>query len=160
MLRAIQTILIVCAVIGVLYVGFRWFQGGAITEFIEPNLHIVRIGENVISVRVADTENLRKRGLSGVKELPVKQGMLFVFDTTERHGIWMEGMIMSIDIIWIDESFRVVGIEHSVSPETYPKIFKPPVPVRYVIETSATYTDTFGVRVGDEADVHKWASKQ
>ena len=75
-------------------------------------------------------------------------GMLFVFATNERHGLWMKDMLFAIDIIWIDESLTVVGIERGVSPDTYPRTFRPPVPVRYAIETSSGYTDFYGISVG------------
>lgn len=42
--------------------------------------------------------------------------MLFVFDKSERHGFWMKNCKVSLDIIWMDEGFRVVDIAHDQKP--------------------------------------------
>jgi uncharacterized membrane protein (UPF0127 family) len=77
-----------------------------------------------LSVEVADTPAERGRGLSGREMLPENSGMLFVFDTPGRYGFWMYGMKFPLDIIWIDESLRVVYFVENAQPcvnicETY-----------------------------------------
>ncbi len=119
-----------------------------IREIFAPGAQIAIVGEIPVKVEIVDTPDARTKGLSGRAELTGVDGMLFVFDTTERHGIWMKDMKFPIDIIWIDESFKVVAVDRGVIPETYPKTFRPPVPVRYVIETNDNFTDTFGIGVG------------
>lgn len=88
-------------------------------------------------VEVADTEASRERGLSGHAPLNDSEGMLFVFDTDARWGIWMKDMSFPLDIVWADAGGRIVHIERDVSPDTYPRIFAPPVPARYVVELPA-----------------------
>ncbi len=123
-------------------------QGVSIREIFSPGTSIAHVGEIPISVEIVDSLEERRQGLSGRTEMKTS-GMLFVFDEPGYHQIWMKDMLFPIDIIWIDESLTVVGVERGVRPETYPKTFVPPVPVLYAIETEERYTDTFGIGVGN-----------
>lgn len=98
---------------------------------------------------VADDQAKRAQGLSGVREMADNEVKLFIFNTDERHGFWMKDMLFSIDMIWVNKDLEIVHIEHSVSPETYPESFRPPVPARYVIETVAGFAQTHSLTVGD-----------
>jgi uncharacterized protein len=90
----------------------------------------------------------RKRGLSGRQSLEPTEGMLFVFSDDDHHGIWMKDMRFPIDIIWIDGEGTVVDVEHAARPESYPHIFEPSTPARYVIETNAHFAESFGIDQG------------
>jgi len=60
----------------------------------------------VFSVSIADDEAERIKGLAGVASLGPQEGKLFDFDTEEKWGIWMKGMKIPIDIIWLNEKAR------------------------------------------------------
>ena len=83
----------------------------------------------------------RQKGLSGTSELPKGQGLLFVFDTPGKHGIWMKEMNYPIDIYWFDQDFRLVDKALSVKPETYPDVFYPKDDALYVLETKVGELD-------------------
>jgi len=108
------------------------------------------VGTTTLSALVSDTEDLRAKGLSGFSRLGRDQAMLFIFPSLGNWGFWMKDMNFSIDILWLDEDFRIITIEKSVAPSTYPKIFFPKSLARYVIELNAGTTDLFGVTIGDE----------
>ena len=110
---------------------------------------IVRVGNVPIRVEVADTDELRARGLGGRDSLGATNGMLFIFDKSDYHRFWMKDMRLLIDIIWISEDLRVVDITRSIAPDTYPQIFEPSVPARFVLETNANYAESFGIAIGD-----------
>jgi uncharacterized membrane protein (UPF0127 family) len=101
---------------------------------------------------VADTAALRERGLSGRKGLAENEAMLFVFDNIGRPGFWMQDMLFSIDMLWLDSTKRVVYIVPNIGPETYPKVFKPPTDAQYVLEVSAGNAAKIGIQVGDVAE--------
>ncbi len=148
MIHKIQiAVLLALIPIGALYL-YAEHQGITIQQIFSPGVTVAHVGEIPITVEVVDTPELRTQGLSGRKGLKTS-GMLFVFDTSDYHGIWMKDMLFPIDIIWIDESLHVIGIEENVRPDTYPRTFRPPVPARYAIETVENYVDTFGIGVGD-----------
>ncbi len=86
---------------------------------------------------VVTTETAQEQGLSGRSLVPENYGMLFVFDHKFRVGFWMKDMLVPIDIIWLSDSGTILGVEDSISPDTYPKSVYPPEPVRYVLEVRA-----------------------
>ena len=101
-----------------------------------------------VPVEVADTHIKRTQGLSEREELSEDSGLLFVFEKSDRHGIWMRDMHFPIDIIWIGEDGRIVDIKQNVSPDTYPQIFQPQEPARYVLEVNAGFTEQHGIEIG------------
>ena len=105
--------------------------------------------EGDIKFEIVDTPAKQTLGLSGRTSVPDHYGMLFAFPEPQIAGFWMKDMHVSIDIIWLSDTGVIVGIEHSVSPETYPNVFNPPVPISYVLETRAGYAMERGWKVGD-----------
>jgi uncharacterized protein len=101
-----------------------------------------------LEFEVVASPEARAQGLSGRSEVPPGYGMLFVFDAPERYGFWMKDMLVSIDIIWLDNDGTIIGIEENVSPATYPKPFYPPRAVRLVLETKAGEARAQGWGVG------------
>ena len=109
----------------------------------------VFLGGKTFSMEIADTDLLREHGLSGHKPLSDRQGMIFIFNKPDLYGFWMKDMLFPLDIIWLDENFKINHIEKSVLPETYPKVFYPEEKSLYVLEVSAGSMDSLGVKVGD-----------
>lgn len=88
-------------------------------------------------IEIADTPFAREQGLSGRTEISEDYGMLFIFPEKGDYGFWMKDMKVPIDVFWIADDGTIVGIEHELSPDTYPEAVYPPLPVRYVLETKA-----------------------
>ncbi|MEK7602088.1 MAG: DUF192 domain-containing protein [Patescibacteria group bacterium] len=125
---------------------------------------LILIGNSVLSYRggvkdiasvidgfqyeIAKTDSEKERGLSGRPYIQDNYGMLFVFDTPGNYGFWMKDMLVSIDIIWLSDNGTILGINPSVTPATYPNVFYPPSPVRYVLETRTDYAHDAGWVVG------------
>ncbi|HWH07305.1 MAG TPA: DUF192 domain-containing protein [Candidatus Paceibacterota bacterium] len=101
-----------------------------------------------MKIEIAADRDSRERGLSGRANVPDDYGLLFVFETPDRYGFWMKDMLVPIDIVWLSDNAAIVGIEHSVFPATFPSVFYPPQPVRYVLETRAGYAGDKGWEVG------------
>jgi len=98
---------------------------------------------------VVDTEETRAKGLSGRTEVPSNYGMLFVLPEPGTPGFWMNDMLVPIDILWINEAGVLVAVEENVSPDTYPKMFYPPSPISYVLETRPAEYKAQGWSIGD-----------
>ncbi|HEX2792373.1 MAG TPA: DUF192 domain-containing protein [Candidatus Paceibacterota bacterium] len=105
------------------------------------------------SIEVADTEALREQGLSARDSLGDDSGMLFVFPASGLHGFWMKDMRFSIDMLWLDDAGAIVHVVSNAAPETYPEIFTPPAPARYVLEVPAGYTARRGWGIGTVLDL-------
>ena len=101
------------------------------------------------AVDVADTLELRTKGLSGTTALNEGAGMLFVFPSLGMYGFWMNDMQYSLDIIWLDSAMRVVYALESIAPETFPEVFTNSVPAQYVLEVPAGTMQRYGIQEGD-----------
>ncbi len=147
-----QKALILVVVLVVIGGAFVYFSGGTI-PFVTPPSNsenpVIRIENVPIRVSIADTPELRAQGLSGRTALGPTEGMLFIFDESDYHRIWMKDMLIVIDVIWIDENFKVVDIKSEMRPDTFPQAFEPRTPARFVIETNGTYAESFGIKIGD-----------
>ena len=86
----------------------------------EPRVVLRVPGREPIAVRVevADTDPLRDRGLMHRRHLAPRTGMLFVFERMEHQSFWMKNTFIPLDIIFIDDSMRVVGVVEDATPLT------------------------------------------
>jgi uncharacterized membrane protein (UPF0127 family) len=107
------------------------------------------VGDSPVVVEVATRPADLRRGLSGRDGLARGRGMLFVHDHEGTHGYWMKGMQFPLDIIWIGQDGRVVDIAATVSPDSYPRMFQPRDPARYVLEVNAGWAARHAVRRED-----------
>jgi uncharacterized membrane protein (UPF0127 family) len=98
----------------------------------------------------ADTEQTREHGLSDRENLPTDTGMLFIFPNVGIQGFWMKDMHFPLDIIWIDEHKKVIGIASKATPESYPEVFMSPKPIQYVLEINAGKSADFGITTGTQ----------
>lgn len=110
---------------------------------------IVNVNGKNLLASVASTNAQRERGLSNTHFINENNGMFFVFEEADSHGIWMKDMQFNIDIVWVDADNQIVDIEENVSPSTYPKVFSPDVPSKYVLEVMAGWVAKNHVQIGD-----------
>src|SRR5262245_15540420 len=57
----------------------------------------------VLQAEVMVKDEDRAMGLMFRPSLPRDRGMLFVFENSDFHGIWMKNCKFPIDILWLDE---------------------------------------------------------
>jgi uncharacterized membrane protein (UPF0127 family) len=131
---------------------FRNFLGG------KNETPVLLFNEKVpLRVSIARTRAELEQGLGGRETLSETEGMLFVFPEVGYHRIWMSGMKFSIDIAWVDENGVIVDIKENVSPDTYPEVFEPKVPARYVIEARAYFLASYSIGIGDRVTLPREA---
>jgi uncharacterized membrane protein (UPF0127 family) len=111
------------------------------------------IGETRFMVELADTHEERVKGLSERKSLGEKEGLFFIFDIDDYHGIWMKDMNFAIDIIWLDSTMQIVDFVENVSPDSYPEVYKPEKKARYVLEVPAGFFSKNYLKVNDQMTV-------
>lgn len=125
-----------------------------IDEWYAPLIPI-RIENIEVSASVANTTETRTKGLSGTPYLPKGVVKLFVFEESQEWSFWMKDMKYPIDIIWVDVTGKIVHIEKSVSPNSYPLSFVPHKPARYVVETAAGFVEQNKIEVGGTVIIPK-----
>ena len=57
----------------------------------------------------------------------------------------MKDMNYAIDIIWVNEEGVVVHMAEGAAPESFPAMFVPEVPAKYVIETAEGFVAKNGL---------------
>ena len=114
----------------------------------KPTELSVIIGKHHFLLESATSDSQRHEGLGGRMTMPQDHGMIFIVDEPQLCGVWMKGMHFALDIIWLDAEKTVIRIEPDVAPSTYPKIFSPEQPAKYVIELCAGQAGQVGLRVG------------
>ena len=127
-----------------LFLFFSTFE----TQFTSDRVYYGNINNAPLRINIADTPDLRYKGLSDTQLLPEHHGLLFVFPENGKYGITMRDMNYPIDILWFDERLRVVHKEERVAPDTYPRAFFPKANARYILETNAGFIEENGIREG------------
>lgn len=103
-----------------------------------------------IKALIADTSEKQTSGLMGYSHLKPSEGMLFVFDKSEPHMMWMKNMIMSIDILWMNDKKEIIEIIPSIPPckaDPCP-IYGPSLSSRYVLEISNGASSAYQLKRG------------
>jgi uncharacterized protein len=114
---------------------------------------VVFPNEVIVTVDIADNRREREKGLGGRESLSDSEGLLFLHDESVIQSYWMKGMLIPIDIIWIDGE-RVIGFVEDAQPEDPPiTIYTSPAPVDKVLEVSAGFVDRNGLEIGDILDI-------
>ena len=93
----------------------------------------------VLQAEVMVSDEDRAMGLMFRPSLPLDRGMVFVFEATDFHGIWMKNCRFPIDIVWLDEERKVVHVAESVPPcraDPCP-VYSPLRRASYVVELNA-----------------------
>ena len=109
----------------------------------------VKINSSETKVEVVSTGADRAQGLSGRPCIAADQGMLFIFDKPGRYPFWMKDMKFPIDIVWVGEDHKVVGLDINVAPSTYPDLFVPEKPAQYVLELQANRAKDLKIDLGN-----------
>lgn len=102
---------------------------------------------------VADTPEKLLFGLAFRERLRPDEALLLIFEESGPHTVWTKAFQMPVDLIWVDESKRIVHLVSDAAPcheKKCPRFGPPPENARYVIETSAGFIQRAGVQVGHE----------
>ncbi len=103
-----------------------------------------------VSLRIdyATMPEARERGLGGRESIPSDYGMLFVFPRDDQYGFWMKDTFVPLDMFWLDAQGHVVYIAQDVATSSYPNVFYPSTPARYVLETAAGFARAHSIATG------------
>lgn len=142
-----QTIIILTVIIFTVFIDLLLKQTEPVFECKNNKANVI-VGTFLFNSVVVSNDIDREKGLSGKKEIFPNEGMLFVFNKEEVPKFWMKDMNFPIDIVWIDENKKIVGVEQDISPETYPNTFSPKSKIKYVLEVGANNISNINDLVG------------
>ena len=118
-----------------------------------PTLNIVKAdGERVeVAVEIADTRTEQARGLMERTQLAEDAGMLFVLESEQSPGFYMENTLIPLSIAFMDSGGRIVDIQDMKALDDTPPHYTSAEPARYALEVNKGFFDERGVEVGDTA---------
>lgn len=86
-----------------------WAQGGG-----QPQLDLPRMtlgaGLHQINAQVAELPQTRQIGLMHRKQMPQHEGMLFVFEQSQRQCFWMKNTLLPLTIAFLDDDGTIVNL--------------------------------------------------
>ncbi|MBM4123231.1 MAG: DUF192 domain-containing protein [Nitrospira sp.] len=106
-----------------------------------------------LETEVADTPEKLLFGLAFREGLPPDSGMLYIFETSDLHRVRTKAFKFPVDMIWADESRRVVYLVEGAEPcpqDPCPLYGPPPEKIRYLIQTLAGFVEQEGIVPGME----------
>ncbi|HYN08112.1 MAG TPA: DUF192 domain-containing protein [Vicinamibacterales bacterium] len=136
------------------------------SQFATPRAKVTFGDGTVVTAELATTPAAQQRGLMFRKSLAEREGMLFVFETSDFRPFWMQNCLIALDIIWVDESSTIVSIGESVPPckmagcdppcasndcPTYPP--RAGTKAKYVVEVQAGFSKAHKLAVGQKIKI-------
>ena len=116
----------------------------------QPQLNLPRIplsaGMHLIDAQVAQTPEQRQIGLMHRRDMPVTEGMLFVFEQPATQCFWMKNTLLPLTAAFVADDGRVVNLV-DMKPQTTDSHCSTE-PVRFVLEMNLGWFAKRGVKAG------------
>ena len=103
----------------------------------------------MLTAEIADTDELRTRGLMFRHFLPEDKAMLFDYETPRPVAMWMKNTNISLDMLFIRQDGTIAAIAQDTVPKSLDTI-SVQEPVRGVLELAAGTVRRLGLRVNDK----------
>ena len=104
---------------------------------------------NELKLEIANTEAERNKGLMFRKSMAEDEGMIFVYPIERELSFWMKNTHISLDIVFIDSNWKVVGLIERL-PILSLESRRSPKPGKYAIELLAGMASKLGIKEGSE----------
>ena len=114
------------------------------------SLPVMRLtaGMHVIRAETAADMETRSRGLMFRESLEPNQGMLFVFDETAQHCMWMKNTLIPLSVAFIAADGSVVNIADMKPKDETTHCAQRPVP--FALEMDRGWFASRGIRPGQK----------
>lgn len=89
-----------------------------------------------LDIYVAIESDQQRRGLMFVRKMPENTGMLFVYDDSDMHSMWMKNTYIPLDMIFARADGTVSSVIHDTQPLSLTSQGSIE-PVNYVLELNA-----------------------
>ena len=91
---------------------------------------------NILRLKLAETNSQRERGLMFVKKIRLNEGMIFDYKIDGYHSVWMKNTIIPLDILFLDSSYKIIDYVENTIPHNLDSIFINKKS-RYIVEINA-----------------------
>ncbi len=100
---------------------------------------------DLTQLEFAITEEQHQKGLMNRKELCSTCGMIFVYKEPDSRTFWMKNTFVSLDIIFLDNDFRVINIASNTKANQTSELYSSQEPSQYILEVPANWAKSKGV---------------
>jgi uncharacterized membrane protein (UPF0127 family) len=156
---SVNKIIIFIGILFAIFITFIFIQfnpfGKSASETASTAGATVVIKDQTFSITVAQTEQEKQKGLSGVASLPLEEGKLFIFEKPGTYAFWMKDMKFPIDIIFINGD-KIVSIAENAKPVTsgeFP-VYQPTGPSDKALEINAGLSKKYNFKPGDKVEIN------
>jgi uncharacterized membrane protein (UPF0127 family) len=135
---------------GAVLAGFLTWTASACGQ--QPVLPVTRlsVGIHVIQAEIAGTMATRSQGLMQRKSMAQGAGMLFLFDESAGHCMWMKNTLIPLSVAFVDERGEIVNIaDMQPLDETTHCAARP---ARYALEMNQGWFKKRGIGPGARLD--------
>jgi uncharacterized membrane protein (UPF0127 family) len=119
----------------------------------EPMSIATETASTLFTAEVADTPELRSRGLMFRHVLPPDRAMLFDFGEPKPAAMWMKNTYISLDMLFVRDDGSIAAIAERTEPLSQQTI-SVQEPVRGVVELAAGTVARLGIQRGDHV-IHR-----
>ncbi len=110
----------------------------------------LNFGASKLTAEVAATDAARSTGLMHRRMMPENRGMLFIFQHTALHGMWMMNTHLPLSVAFIDREGVIINIA-DMEPHTQ-KSHHAMRPAKYALEMNQGWFRKRGVKPGDKLE--------
>lgn len=115
---------------------------------IEPVSIVAQNTSTIFSAEIADTDELRARGLMFRHKLPEDRAMLFDFGKPRPASMWMKNTYISLDMLFVREDGTIAAVAENTEPLSLQTI-SVQEPVKAVVEVAAGTVKRLGIQRED-----------
>ena len=115
---------------------------------LEPLTIATETDASLFTVEIADTDELRERGLMFRQRIPPDRGMLFDFGSPRQVAMWMKNTYVSLDMLFIRQDGSIAYIAENTVPQSLETVGISE-PVLAVLELAGGTSKRLGIRAGD-----------
>ena len=116
---------------------------------IEPLTLVSDTNTVMFQAQIADTPELRERGLMFRQVMPEDSAMLFDFVEPRPVAMWMKNTLVSLDMVFVREDGTIAALAQNTVPKSLDTI-SVQEPVRGVIELAAGTVKRLGLKKNDK----------
>lgn len=103
-------------------------------------------GLHVIQAEVAGTDQTRSVGLMFRKSMDANRGMLFVFELSSRHCMWMKNTFIPLSVAFMDDDGKILNIADMTPHDETSHCASGPA--RYALEMNRGWFAGKGIKPG------------
>ncbi len=116
---------------------------------IEPLSIVTETTATLFSAEIADTDELRERGLMFRHLLPQNQAMLFDFGKPRPAAMWMKNTYISLDMLFVRADGTIAALAENTEPFSA-QIISVEEPVKGVVELASGTVKRLGIKRDDK----------